>query len=117
MYLCWVVPYDGLNWNNDKSINPGYSLVDIDLGEEDYDLGIQIGEATEFSIIGDRKDTASNVCRFIFGRSDRPVKFRFAPDLSCTTIGLQEVPDGAEYNGLETLDDSWILDIGQWIAN
>ena len=81
------------------------------------DLGIQVGEITEFSIIGDYLDQASEVCTYVWGRSDQTILFRDHDSLNCITAGIQNVPvpPANGYNGLEVLANRWIIDMSNLI--
>ncbi len=111
-----TIAYDGVNWHNNSIDNRGLTEDEgLRRGNPDFDLGIQLEENNAYTLIGDRQDAASNLCRFTFGRTDRPVIFRYGAG-SCTTNGLQLVPDGNGYNGFEIFADSWITSMDTFMT-
>lgn len=103
-----VQPIDVVAFNNGNfGIPPGRSGTD-----EDLDLGIEIQDNHPFSIFGDRRDLAQEVCTVFWGRTDLQFLFRYSSAQNCVTTGHQDVPqDGSGDNGVEWLQQRWITGV------
>lgn len=105
-------PFDGVQFN----IN-NVGLLESEVpGTEDMDIGIQLGELHPFSILADQQVLASGaeaICTYVWGRTDQLILFRYGPNQSCVTSGVQIIPTNTPdpvggYNGPEWLLDRWV---------